>query len=154
MGWDQFFQIAVRVGGKYPSVKGKSEILLGGVFYRVKGTWGWVVLTIQTFFKAKNSFLWILKFNENQNFHASVSKEYESETKIEQEQWLQLKMLFLLGYNFLFNGEGELTLMWRIKIWWWGESIVRGNFLSGRGGGGGGWANIWLVWGDFTLSPQ
>ena len=45
-------------------------------------------------------------------------------------------MLFLLGYNFLFNGEGELTLMWRIKIWWWGESIVRGNFLSGRGGGG------------------
>ena len=40
MGWDQVFQIAVRVGGKYPSVNGKSEILLGGVFYRVKGTWG------------------------------------------------------------------------------------------------------------------
>ena len=27
------------------------------------------------------------------------SKEYEIETKMEQEQWLQLKMLFLLGYN-------------------------------------------------------
>ena len=27
------------------------------------------------------------------------SKEYEIETKMEQEQWLQLKMPFLLGYN-------------------------------------------------------
>ena len=26
-------------------------------FYQVKGTWGWVILMIQTFFKAKNSFL-------------------------------------------------------------------------------------------------
>ena len=30
-----------------------------------------------------------------------VSKEYEIKTKMEQEQWLQLKMLFLLGYNFI-----------------------------------------------------
>ena len=28
-----------------------------------------------------------------------VSKEYEIETKMEQEQWLQLKILFLLGYT-------------------------------------------------------
>ena len=28
-----------------------------------------------------------------------VFKEYEIKTKIEQEQWQQLKMLFLLGYN-------------------------------------------------------
>ena len=28
-----------------------------------------------------------------------VPKEYESETKMEQEQRLQLKMMFLLGYN-------------------------------------------------------
>ena len=28
-----------------------------------------------------------------------VSKEYEIKTKMEQEQWLQLKKLFLLGYN-------------------------------------------------------
>ena len=28
-----------------------------------------------------------------------VSKEYEIKTKMEQQQWLQLKMLFLLGYN-------------------------------------------------------
>ena len=30
---------------------------------------------------------------------ACVSKEYEIKTKMEQEQWLQLKMLFSLGYN-------------------------------------------------------
>ena len=29
----------------------------------------------------------------------SVSKEYEIKTKMEEEQWLKLKMLFLLGYN-------------------------------------------------------
>ena len=28
-----------------------------------------------------------------------VPKEYEIKTKMEQEQWLQLKMLFLLDYN-------------------------------------------------------
>ena len=31
-----------------------------------------------------------------------VSKEYEIQTKMVQEQWLQLKMMFLLGYNFKF----------------------------------------------------
>ena len=30
-----------------------------------------------------------------------VSKEYKIKTKIEQEQWLQLKVLFLLGYNLI-----------------------------------------------------
>ena len=28
-----------------------------------------------------------------------ASKEYEIKTKMEQQQWLQLKMLLLLGYN-------------------------------------------------------
>ena len=28
-----------------------------------------------------------------------ISKEYEIKRKMEQERWLQLKMLFLLGYN-------------------------------------------------------
>ena len=28
-----------------------------------------------------------------------VSKKYEIKTKIEQEQWLQLKMILLFGYN-------------------------------------------------------
>ena len=30
---------------------------------------------------------------------ACVSKQYEIKTKMEHEQWLQLKILFLLGYN-------------------------------------------------------
>ena len=51
-----------------------------------------------------------------------VSTEYESKTKMEQEQWLQLKVLFLLGYNQLLFSGG-------IVFWWWG---------GGGGGGGGG----------------
>ena len=39
-----------------------------------------------------------------------VSKKYESKTKMEQEQWLQLKKLFLFGYNL------KIVL-------WWGELI-------------------------------
>ena len=36
-----------------------------------------------------------------------VSKEYEIKTKMVQEEWLQLKMTFLLGYSFLlWKGEG------------------------------------------------
>ena len=50
-------------------------------------TWGEVISTIRTFIKAKNSFLWILNI-----------KEYEIK-KMVQEQWLQLKIKFLQGYN-------------------------------------------------------
>ena len=46
-----------------------------------------------------------------------VSKEYEIKRKMEQEQWLKLKMPFLLGYN--------LKLLFR----------TRGR----KGGGGGNW---------------
>ena len=67
-----------------------------------------------------------------------MTKEYEIKTKIEQEHWLQLKMLFLLGYNWklLFSGGWSWLLVERgrgIKIWWF-ERI----FLVGGGGGGGG----------------
>ena len=50
-------------------------------------TWGEVISTIRTFIKAKNSFLWILNI-----------KEYEIK-KMVQEQWLQLKIKFLQGYD-------------------------------------------------------
>ena len=50
-------------------------------------TWGEVISTIRIFIKAKNSFLWILNI-----------KEYEIK-KMVQEQWLQLKIKFLQGYN-------------------------------------------------------
>ena len=39
----------------------------GGVFYWMKGTWWEVILMIRTFFKAKNSFRWMLNINLNQN---------------------------------------------------------------------------------------
>ena len=41
----------------------ESGILLGGGGYLAKGTWGGVIFTIQTFFKAKNKFLGLLGYN-------------------------------------------------------------------------------------------
>ena len=35
----------------------------GEYFHRAVGAWGGVILTIQTFFKARNRFLWILNIN-------------------------------------------------------------------------------------------
>ena len=55
-----------------------------------------------------------------------VSTEYESKTKMEQEQWLQLKVLFLLGYNQLLFSGG-------IVFWWGGGSVLVGFFLGGGG---------------------
>ena len=50
VGFDQeyprVFQIVLRCD--------RWEVLLGEVFYWLLGTWGWVILTIQIFFKAKN----------------------------------------------------------------------------------------------------
>ena len=40
-------------------------------------------------------------------------KQYEDKIKMVQEQWLQLKMKFLLGYNMWENE----PLVWGIKIW-------------------------------------
>ena len=54
-----------------------------------------------------------------------VSKEHEIKTKMEQEQWLHLRMLFLLGYNL------------KITVWWGGERRGREggriDFLLGGG---------------------
>ena len=112
------------------------EILLGGLFYRMKGTWGgFSFWTIRTFFKLKRAFYeyWTsIKIKINM---ACVSKVYEIKTKREQEHWLQLKMWFLLGYNLksvLFVGEGGIKIWWGRGIFlgvgdkkifgWWGES--------------------------------
>ena len=52
---------------------------------------------------------------------ACVSKDYEIKTKIEQEQWLLLKVVFLSGYNlkivFLLRYNCCLVVK-GIKIWW------------------------------------
>ena len=69
-----------------------------------------------------------------------VCKGYEIETKMVQEQWLPLKMKFLLGckmkiFKFLFSGGEWLTFGRGIKIWWDIE----------------GWANFLLVLWDFPM---
>ena len=71
-----------------------TKFYCGEFFYRVKVTWEGVILTIQTFFKAKNSFLLTRNINKIKINMIYVSKDYEIKTKMEQEQWLQLKMLF------------------------------------------------------------
>ena len=94
------FQISIRSGGGRGGGGGIGNFTVGWeFFYRVKGTWGGVILTTGTFFKLKPAFCeyWAsIKIKINMT---CVSKEYEIKTKMDQEQWLQLKMLFLLGYN-------------------------------------------------------
>ena len=92
----------------------------GNFFYQVAGTWGEVILAIWTFFKAKNSFLWIL----NINFKISmtcVSEEYEIKTKMIHDQRLQL---WVITWKLLFSCE-------EINLWWGGST--GGNFPSWGG---------------------
>ena len=70
-----------------------------------------------------------------------VSKGYEIKTKMVQEQWLQLKMTFFLGYNLNnFNWWG------RIDFWWGGNKNLVGEVYWGEiFPGGGEWTNFQLV---------
>ena len=70
-----------------------------------------------------------------------MSKEYEIKTKMEQEQLLQLKMLFLLGY---------WVITW--KLLFRAGGMTFGG--EGVGGGGGEWAICQLVWWDFSPSSS
>ena len=56
--YDKVFQIAIRGGGKRGGGGNNQKF-----FYWVVGTWGGVILKIGTFFKAENSFLWILNID-------------------------------------------------------------------------------------------
>ena len=74
-----------------------------------------------------------------------MSKEYEIKPKMVQEQWLQLQMTFLLGYNLkrLFSRD-ELTFGGKgINIWLGGRSLLGGGVeffqLEEES------ANFWLV---------
>ena len=61
-----------------------------------------------------------------------------------QEQWLQLKMMFLLGYNIKIVIEfGEINL-------WWGRNK---NFVGEVFLGGEQWANFWLVGETSPIPP-
>ena len=59
-----------------------------------------------------------------------VYKDYEVKIKMVQEQRLQLKMNFLMGYNMLFSERG-------IDLWWVGnKNLVRvycGKYFQVRG---------------------
>ena len=59
-----------------------------------------------------------------------VYKDYEVKIKMVQEQRLQLKMNFLMGYNMLFSERG-------IDLWWVGnKNLVRvhcGRYFQVRG---------------------
>ena len=94
-----------------PSGGLESEILLGENFLPSEGNLRRSDFDDSNRFKAKNSFPWTLNINYIKINMACVSKEYEIKTKMEQEQWLQLKKLFLFGYNL------KIVL-------WWGELII------------------------------
>ena len=74
--------------------------LNGGNFFTVwmesEEEWFW---QFEPFLKLKPVFCEYWTSIKNKINMTCVSKEYEIKTKIGQEQWLQLKMLFLLGYN-------------------------------------------------------
>ena len=75
-------------------------------------------------------------------------KEYEVQIKMVQEQWLQLKMKFLLGYNMK-------TVVWSGEIYFWCEgnnNLVGG--LLGEFYEVGGWANLQLVGNGGGLHPS
>ena len=95
------FQIGVRGGWENPSSGGlELEILPGGDLFngwRVpEEQWSWRFKPFSKLKIALSEYWTSIKIKINMT---CVSKEYEIKTKMEQEQWLQLKMLFLLGYN-------------------------------------------------------
>ena len=65
--FSKVFQIAVEAGarGKLPPPQWEEiwNFTGGDFFYQANGTWEGMILAIQTFFKAKNSFPWILNIN-------------------------------------------------------------------------------------------
>ena len=73
-----------------------------------------------------------------------MSKEYEIKTKMEQEQLLQLKMLFLLGY---------WVITWKL-LFRAGGMTFGGEGVGGGGGRGREWAIFQLVWWDFSPSSS
>ena len=70
-----------------------------------------------------------------------VYKRYEVKREIVQQQRLQLKMKFLLGYSLKLLFSGEMNLCRWVACWGSGFFLV------------GGWANILLV-GEFPNPPS
>ena len=77
---------------------GNDIIFAGGYFYEVLQIWG-VILTIPTFLKVSNNINYYWASIKIKLRMTCVFKEYDIKIKMVQEQWLHLKMKFLLGYN-------------------------------------------------------
>ena len=72
------FQVLVRGGDGIGNFTGAE-----GTFYRAKGTWGGVILTIRTFFKLKTAFCEYWTSIKNKFNMTCVLREYEIKTKME-----------------------------------------------------------------------
>ena len=124
--------------------RGGLEILLGGFFIgwrKPEEEWIW---QFESFPKLKTVFCGYWTSIKTKISMTRVSKEYQMKTKMVQEQWLQLKMMFLLGYNLktvikwddsLLTGEGNQNLVERRSLLEW---IFPGGgmrkFSASRGG--------------------
>ena len=110
---------------------GSRKFYWGGIFFtggkEPEEEWFW---RFETFSKLKAAFC---EYWTSIKIKINMTKEYEIKTKIEQEHWLQLKMLFLLAYNWklLFSGGQS----WLLVDGGEGNKnlVVGGYFSSWRG---------------------
>ena len=81
--------MAFRGRWKFPQVTAVAKFTLKEIFYKIVEIWRGVILTIQTFFKAKkNILLTLIKVKINMIW---VFKEYKVKIKMAQKQWQQQK---------------------------------------------------------------
>ena len=86
---------------------------------------------------------WLLKktlvittnLNNPESVSVCVYKDYEVKIKMVQEQWRQLKVEFLMGYE-----------KWKLLFSWGDEPLWEGCLVEG-------WANFWLVAGLSPIPP-
>ena len=91
----------------------------GQFFYWVARTWEGVILTIQPFSKLRTVACEYWTSTKIKISMTCVPTEYEIKIKTVPWQWLQQKMIFLLGYNLR-------IFMWGIKTGW-GELFPGGG---------------------------
>ena len=116
--------------------RGGWEILLGRISYWVVGVWG-VISTILTFFKAKKQHSVNIEYQlKSKLAWPMCKKSMKLKWKMVQDQWLQQKMKFLIGYYLKIVIQwGQWTLVVSVCVWdegevCWGEfCLVRGTFL-------------------------
>ena len=138
------FSIAVRSGGggeggKYPPVGGNQKFCWRGIilsgWWKPEGEWFW-----KPFSKLTTAFCESWTSNKITIGMTCVSKEYEIKTKMVQEKWLQLKMLFLLGYTLKSFNWWEAIHFWRGENknvgGGWEERVSTGGICKFLAGGG------------------